>query len=140
MKAFFIFLVAFSMHSYTLLASRLVDPENPEKNTKSWVKAQKGMWQGGYKLWYKVDPKNKTVKYSHNRRKWKAAENAAWQDKQGNWLFIYQDKLMTNANGLWVERPDNSWQNPDGQWYRLTDSWELEQQELPDASTELAGY
>lgn len=127
MKAFFILILAFGLNSGLLIGGTYTGPEKPADTKSVWVKSEKGSWLGGYLLWYKFDSKTNEVKFSHNRKKWKTAPNAAWQDKQGNWLFIYEGKLMNNAEGTWAELSDKTWQDLNGNWYRFNSSWELEE-------------
>jgi hypothetical protein len=128
-KAFIILLFTIGFNSSLLFGGTFTDPEKPNPTEKSaWTKAEKGSWLGGYKLWYKFDTKNNQVKFSHNKRRWNTASNAAWQDKQGRWLFIYDGKLMSNNDGAtWVEVTDRTWQDLNGNWYRLNQNWELEE-------------
>ncbi len=130
MKTLCILVLALSLHSGFLAGRTLTDPEKPAETKSEWVRAEKRIWQGGYTLWYKFDAKTREVKFSHNRKKWKTAPNAAWQDKQGNWLFIYENKLMTNADGTWREVNNKSWQDLTGRHYRFNQDWVLEEMTL----------
>lgn len=127
MKPFFILILAFGLNSGLLIGRTSTDPETPADAKSAWVKSEKSSWLGGYLLWYKYDAKTNEVKFSHNRKKWKTAPNAAWQDKKGNWLFIYEGKLMNNAEGTWAEVKDKTWQDLNGRWYRFNPDWKLEE-------------
>ena len=128
MKAYVILLIALGLSSGFLYGGVITDPEKPNPTESSWRKSEKGSWLGGYKRWYKFDQKNNQVKFSHNKRRWNTAANAAWQDKQGRWLFIYDGRLMSNSDGkTWVEVSDRTWQDLNGNWYRLNQNWELEE-------------
>ncbi len=50
-----------------------------------------------------------------------------WQDLNGNWLKVQNDKLVwsTNQGQSWTDIPNRTWQGPDG-WYRFDDSWQLQ--------------
>jgi hypothetical protein len=121
------FLLVAGFNSGLLSGATWSDPEKPAETKNIWMRSEKGIWQGGYTLWYKLEPKTREVRFSHNRKKWKTAPNAAWQDKQGNWLFIYEEKLMTNADGTWTEVKDKSWQDLSGKQYRFNPDWVLEE-------------
>jgi hypothetical protein len=98
----------------------------PIPDEASWVKSEAGIWLGSFKVWYKIDKKNYMVKLSHNKRKWVSAINAAWQDNHGNWLFIFENKLMYSDNGKnWNEIPTRTWQDMNGTWYKLDSNWDL---------------
>jgi hypothetical protein len=127
MKTLWIFLLVVGFNSGLLFGGTWSDPEKPTEAKSAWVKSEKGIWQGGYTLWYKFEHKTREVRFSHNRKKWRTAPNAAWQDKQGNWLFIYEEKLMTNADGAWTEVKEKSWQDLSGRWYRFNPDWKLEE-------------
>jgi len=129
MKTLCILLLTLGFNSGLLSGTTLSDPDKPNPTKESaWTKSEKGAWLGGYKLWYKFDRKNNQVKFSHNKRRWNTATNAAWQDKQGRWLFIYNGRLMSNNDGTtWVEVSDRTWQDLNGNWYRLNQNWELEE-------------
>ena len=128
MKTLCILLLTLGFNSSLLFGGTITDPDKPNPTQSSWTKAEKGSWLGGYKVWYKFDTKNNQVKFSHNKRRWNTAANAAWQDKQGRWLFIYDGKLMSNNDGTtWVEVTDRTWQDLNGNWYRLNQNWELEE-------------
>lgn len=134
MKTCFILLLAFGLNSGLLIGGTYTDPEKPNDIKSSWTKSEKGTWLGGYNVWYKFDKKNNQVKLSHNKRRWNTAPNAAWQDKQGRWLFIYDGKLMSNNGGSnWVEVSDRSWQDLNGNWYRLNQNWELEETQATES-------
>lgn len=133
MKAVLLFVIGTGMYLSTL--STIVNsssiPEKPMPAENSWVKSNKGMWHGGYTLWYKMDKKNTAVQFSSNKRKWAQKEGAAWQDNEGRWLYIYQGKLLRNSDGKnWVEVTDRTWQDLDGNWYKFDDQWNL--MEAPD--------
>lgn len=127
MKIVYILLLILAFNSRTLLAGNFTDPEKPADSKGTWIKSEKETWLGGYNIWYKLDRKNNLIKFSHNKRKWNAAANAAWQGKQGEWLYIYEGKLMSNSNGRWVEVTDRSFQDLNGNWYRFNSNWELEE-------------
>lgn len=92
----------------------------------SWEKSAGGMWKGNSNMWYKIDKKNKSVKLSPNRKKWKPASNVIWMDRQGNYFFIYENKLMASTDGSkWLVVPDAAWQGIDGKWYRFDEEWNL---------------
>lgn len=92
----------------------------------TWEKSPEGMWKGSSNMWYKIDKKNKSVKLSANRKKWKPASNVIWMDHQGRYLFIYENKLMASSDGnKWQVVPDASWQGLDGKWYRFDEEWDL---------------
>lgn len=126
-KTLCMLLIALGLQVTTASASSYTEPDRPNPTESSWTKSEKGTWLGGYRLWYKFDKKNKEVKFSHNKRRWNTASNAAWQDKQGNWLFIYEGKLMNNVEGTWTEVKNKTWQDLNGNWYRLNQNWELEE-------------
>lgn len=127
LKTIAIAILLLSFNSSLLFGGTSTDPEKPDPTAASWTKAEKGTWLGGYNVWYKYDTKNNQVKLSHNKRRWNTALNAAWQDKQGHWLFIYDGKLMSNNDGTWVEVADRTWQDLNGNWYRLNQNWVLEE-------------
>lgn len=127
MKTVYILLLSLAFSSGSLFATNFSDPEKPAESKGTWVKSEKGTWLGGYKVWYKIDRKNNLIKFSHNKRKWKTAANAAWQGKQGEWLYIFEGKLMKNSEGKWMEVPDRSFQAMNGNWYRFNPDWELEE-------------
>jgi hypothetical protein len=122
-----IILASFLNLSGMVAGTSYSDPEKPAESKGTWVKSEKSTWLGGYNRWYKIDRKNNLIKFSYNKRKWNTSPNAAWQGKQGQWLYIYEGKLMANSEGRWVEVPDRTWQDMNGNWYRLNSSWELEE-------------
>jgi len=96
-----------------------------------WVKSESGMWLGNYDVWYRIDNAESArllnaIKLSKNKRKWKSSTNVVWQDKQGRWLNISNNRLLWTEDGKhWVDVPNNSWQGIDGKWYRFDSAWEL---------------
>jgi hypothetical protein len=127
MKTLSILIIGLCFNSGLLFGTTFSDPEKPTESKGTWIKSEKGTWLGGYKVWYKMDRKHNTIKFSHNKRKWNTAPNAAWQGKQGEWLYIYEGKLMKNTGGKWMDVPDRSFQDMNGNWYRFNPSWELEE-------------
>ncbi len=93
----------------------------------AWIRSEVGMWMGDYNVWYKVDKKNNSIKLSYNKKKWSLSNtDAAWNDKYGRWLCIYNNKLMFSENGKnWEEVKNRMWQDINGTWYRLDNNWDL---------------
>jgi len=128
MKTFYFFILLVVMcGSGSVFGTSFSDPNKPTESKGVWVKSEKGVWLGGYNRWYKIDRKNNSVKLSHNKKRWNTAPNAAWQGKQGQWLYIYEGKLMSNSDGRWIEITDKAWQDMNGKWYRFNSDWELEE-------------
>lgn len=102
------------------------DSEVPFPAGTVWEKSAGGMWKGNSNMWYKIDKKNGSVKLSSNKKKWKPASNVIWIDKQGRYLFIYENKLMASTDGSkWLVVNDAAWQDMDGKWYRFDEEWNL---------------
>ena len=100
--------------------------ENPFPAGLSWEKSDKAVWKGNNNMWYKIDKKNLCVKLSCNKKKWTTGSNSIWMDYQGNYLFIYDNKLVTSEDGSkWTTVQDNTWQGIDGNWYKFDEGWNL---------------
>lgn len=126
MKALAILLLGFLLYTRPASGLALNEPERPA-DVKSWTRSEKGIWLGGYNLWYKFDSRNKIIKFSRTRKKWDTSPNAAWQDNKGSWFYIYQGRLISNSNGTWEEVGDKAWQDLNGHWFRFNQNWELEE-------------
>jgi hypothetical protein len=110
---------------------RSSDHSEPMPAESFWVRSETGVWLGNYDTWYKIDQATEArllnaIKLSRNKRKWKSSTNVAWQDKQGRWLTISNNRLLwTEDNKHWTEVPAKAWQGIDGKWYRFDANWEL---------------
>jgi hypothetical protein len=100
--------------------------DTPIPSEAFWVKSEVGMWKASYNVWYKVDKKNSSIKYSYNKRKWKDAIDAVWHDNHGMWYCISQNKMMSSENGKkWIEVSNRSWQDVSGIWFRFDKDFNL---------------
>lgn len=98
----------------------------------SWVKSETGMWFGDYNTWYKIDNSSmeaklsNAIKLSYNKKKWISSTDVAWQDKEGKWYYISNNRLLcTSDNKHWIEVPSRTWLGIDGVWCRFDANWEL---------------
>src|ERR1700741_407348 len=98
----------------------------------AWGRSESGIWFGDYNTWYKIDKSSieaklsNSIKISYNKKKWQSSNVVAWQDKQGRWYYINNNRLLyTNDNKHWEEVPNRSWLGMDDVWYRLDSNWDL---------------
>ena len=89
-----------------------------------WKKAKDGAWEGmhdGKKTWYKVNPKDASLWWSMDGKKWEAAKDGMWQDKEGKWLKIDNKMLKWSADGgkTWADVPEWKWESTNGMWYKF---------------------
>ncbi len=129
-------IVAGALMSFMLLnpfddTKRVSGNTEPMPAESFWMKSESGMWLGNYDVWYKIDNSGSArllnaIKLSKNKRKWKSSTNVVWQDKQGHWLNISNNRLLwTEDSKHWTEVPNKAWQGIDGKWYRFDADWEL---------------
>jgi len=92
-----------------------------------WMKSEAGTWMGGNKTWYKLNTKDASVWMSKDGKKWEAAKDGMWQDKEGKWLKIVDMDLKWSADGgkTWATVPEWKWQGTDGKWYKFDKDWTL---------------
>src|ERR1700741_1105710 len=64
-----------------------------------WEKSSAGTWMGANKTWYKVNPKDASIWWSKDGKKWDAVKDGMWQDKEGKWLKIGDKKLWWSKDG-----------------------------------------
>lgn len=120
------------MHFYAYTGVPVTsDHSEPMPAESFWVKSESGMWLGNYDVWYKIDHSVaaklvNAIKLSRNKRKWKSSANVVWQDKQGRWITIANNRILwTEDSKHWIEVPSRAWQGIDGKWYRFDSNWEL---------------
>lgn len=96
-------------------------------NDPKWMKSEAGTWMGANKTWYKLNTKDATIWMSTDGKKWEAAKDGMWQDKDGKWLKIVDMDLKWSADGgkTWATIPEWKWQGADGKWYKFDKDWSL---------------
>ncbi|QJB38182.1 hypothetical protein HF324_10050 [Chitinophaga oryzae] len=95
---------------------------------RDWTKSATATWpamKDGKTLWYKLDKKG-GLWWSADGKKWAAAREGAWTDKEGKWLKIHEHKLVWSTDGnSWSEVPEWKWEGSDGKWYKFDNNWTL---------------
>lgn len=95
-----------------------------------WMKSKDGTWEGiheGKTVWYKLNPKDASLWWSTDGKKWEAVKDGMWQDKEGKWLKIDHKDLKWSADGgkTWSGVPEWQWEGPNGTWYKFDKDWSL---------------
>lgn len=57
---------------------------------------------------------------------WKMSSEWTWQDADGKWLKIWDNKLWWSTDWkTWLEVPEWKWEWEDGVWYKFDSDWTL---------------
>ncbi|MGN7824924.1 hypothetical protein ACTJJB_32675 [Chitinophaga sp. 22536] len=95
---------------------------------RDWTKSTTATWpamKDSKTIWYKLDKKG-GLWWSEDGKKWLAAKDGAWTDKDGKWLKIHEHKLVWSTDGKsWSEVPEWKWEGSDGKWYKFDSNWTL---------------
>lgn len=111
-----------STNANTIPTTSIVKTTNDPK----WVKSEAGTWMGANKTWYKLNPKDASIWWSKDGKKWEMVKDGMWQDKEGKWLKIGDKKLWWSKDGKeWAEVPEWKWEGADGKWNKFDSSWNL---------------
>lgn len=114
------FMLLFALASFAVTASA----QTPGK--LNWVKSTTGTWIGAENYYYKVNKTTKVVTVSKDNVTYAEAPNQTWQDKDGKFYKITENKLMKSDIGkIWSECPDWTWQGVDSKWYKFDATFNL---------------
>ena len=127
MKKIILAVVLLSMSLATEAETILSNEPAISVDEPKWAKSTAGTWMGSDKTWYKLNPKDASIWWSKDGKKWEAVKDGMWQDKAGKWLKIVDKDLKWSADGgkTWSQVPDWTWEGTDGVWYKFDKDWNL---------------
>ena len=127
MKTLFLAAALLSLGLSATAKTTTVDNVTTTINDPMWKKSETGTWMGANKTWYKLNPKDATIWWSKDGKKWEMVKDGMWQDKDGKWLKIVDKDLKWSADGgkTWSQVPEWKWEGTDGKWYKFDASWSL---------------
>lgn len=89
-------------------------------------KSLDGVWMGTKNTWYKLNATDNSVWWSADGKVWNAVNDGMWQDLEGKWLKIAEQKLWWSLDGkAWAQTPEWKWQGVNGVWNKFDQEWNL---------------
>lgn len=89
-------------------------------------KSLDGVWVGTKNTWYKLNATDNSVLWSEDGKVWNTVNDGMWQNLEGKWLKIAEQKLWWSMDGqAWVQSPEWKWQGVNGVWNKFDLSWNL---------------
>lgn len=99
-----------------------------ETTTEKFVfeKSLDAVWMGTNNNWYKLNTTDNSIWWSTDGNVWNTVNDAMWQDFEGKWLKVAEQKLWWSADGkAWAQTPEWQWQDVNGVWNKFDQEWNL---------------
>ncbi len=99
-----------------------------ETTTEKFIfeKSLDGVWIGAKNTWYKLNAIDNSVWWSADGKVWNTVNDGMWQDLEGKWLKIAEQKLWWSLDWkAWAQTPEWKWRGVNGVWNKFDQDWNL---------------
>lgn len=102
--------------------SESMKDQSSRSGQMNWNKSADNTWKGVDNWHYRVNA-NGELEKSQDGQAWRLSQSGRWQDDQGNFYRIKDNKLESSKDGSsWAACPESTWKGSDNTIYRYSES------------------